>query len=274
MRVFISVDLEGVAGVVHREQTGQSGRGYEQARKLMANEANAAIEGALRAGATEIIVNDSHGAMRNIDPESLRREAYLISGSPKRLGMMEGIDEHFDAALFIGYHTKAGTNGVLSHTYSSRVVRSLRLNGSEIGEFGLNALVAGYFNVPVVFVSGCNLLVEEAQSHIPNIYFAAVKRSVNRVTAQSLHPSAACQLITDRVQEALQKPTLITPLRLEDAAPLDFTLEFQNSLFADAAGTLPFVNRSGDCSVQFTSDDVVTGFLILRSLLMMARSVS
>src|SRR5690625_5012441 len=157
MRVFISVDIEGVAGVTHRDQTGKDGPDYEQARVLMTNEANAAIKGAVQAGADEIVVNDSHGSMRNICIEMLSEEARLISGSPKRLAMMEGITQDFDAAIFIGYHAKSGSQGILNHTYSGKAIGQVKVNDVEYGEFGLNALIAGEYNVPVVFVSGCDL---------------------------------------------------------------------------------------------------------------------
>src|SRR5699024_1298218 len=150
---------------------------HDRARVLMTNEVNSAIQGAVNGGADEIIVNDSHGTMRNIFQDQLSPKAKLILGSPKQLQMMEGIDSTFDAALFIGYHTKMGHNGILNHTFNGRVIKSIKINGIEYGEFGLNALVAGHFNVPVVFVSGCNLLAEEATSFISNIQTGVVKET-------------------------------------------------------------------------------------------------
>lgn len=271
MRVYISVDMEGVAGVVHRDQTGREGKDYEQARKLMTNEANAAIQGALEAGARDIVVNDSHGTMRNIDPELLRKEAKLISGSPKRLGMMEGIDSRFQAAIFIGYHTRSGSEGILNHTYNGRVVSKVKINNQEFGEFGINALIAGEYGVPAVFVSGCNLLVEEAKKHIQNIHSAQVKHTINRVTTESLHPDMACELIKNGVIQALQHNEIVKPYKLTNRN-YDFELYFTNTLLADVAETLPLVQRKDPLCISYRVDNIIEGYLILRSLIMMANN--
>lgn len=268
MRVFISVDMEGIAGVVHHDHTTRDGKDYEQARILMTHEANAAVKGALKAGAKEIVVNDSHGTMRNIYVELLEKEAKLISGSPKRNGMVEGIDENFDAAVFIGYHTKSGSQGILNHTYNGRVVSSIKINGEELGEFGINALVCGELDVPVVFVSGCNLLAEEAKSLIENIYTAEVKRTVNQVASENVHPEVAREMIEDGVAEALENYQSIKPYRLEGEA-FHFELEFYKTLQADMAAILPFVKEKDPLTVEFRTDNVTDGYRIIRSLLMM-----
>lgn len=271
MNVYISVDMEGIAGVVHSDHTSRGKIDYELARQYMTEEANAAIAGALDAGATNIVVNDSHGTMRNIYPHLLREEAKLISGTPKRLSMMEGISAEKDAVLFIGYHTKASHQGVLNHTYNSRVIQSIKINGQHIGEFGMNALLAGAFNVPVVFVSGCDLTVAEAKKHVPAIGYNQTKRSINRVAAESLHPNVSCERIRTGVKDALQKRTVILPYRLDDA--YTFELCFVNTLCADAAGTLPIVEQTTPVCVRFTDQNIVDGFRIMRSLIMMAGSV-
>src|SRR5699024_2654368 len=268
MNVYISVDMEGIAGVVHSDHTGRGNMDYELARQYMTGEANAAIEGALDAGATNIVVNDSHGTMRNIYPHLLRKEAKLISGTPKRLSMMEGISSNKDAAIFIGYHTKASHQGVLNHTYNSRVVQSIQVNGEHMGEFGINALLAGSFHVPVVFVSGCNLTVDEAKKHIPTIGFNETKRSINRVSAESVHPEVSCERIRAGVKKALQRRTEIEPYRLRGAFTCD--LCFVNTLCADTAGTLPIVEQTSPVCVRFTDENMVYGFRTLRSLIMMA----
>ena len=155
LKVFISVDMEGIAGVVNGDQTSSSGRDYGIARRWMTQEVNAAIRGALAAGATEIVVNDSHGSMRNVIISELDPVAFLTTGSPKPLSMMQGIDGTFDAVFFIGYHARAGSeDGVLDHTYSSGSVFSIKVNDMELGESEQNALIAGYYEVPVVLVTG------------------------------------------------------------------------------------------------------------------------
>lgn len=147
--------MEGVAGVVDREQTLRDGKEHERARKLMTQEVNAAIEGALEAGAKQVLVNDSHGTMRNIILEELNENAELITGSPKPLSMMQGIDKTFNAVLFVGYHAMRGTyKGVLEHTYHGNIVSDVFFNSKRYGETGMNAAVAGYFKVPIVLVTG------------------------------------------------------------------------------------------------------------------------
>jgi len=188
MKVYISCDMEGISGVVAGKQTEGNGEEYKRAQKLMTDELNAAIEGALAGGATEILVNDSHGHMRNILIEELNPKAQLISGSPKPLLMMQGIDASFDAAFFIGYHAQAGTAySVLDHTYAG-IVYQVSLNGRPMGETGLNAALAGYFGVPVVLVSGDKLLVEEATALLGTVEGVAVKESCGATP-----PGAWCQ---------------------------------------------------------------------------------
>lgn len=271
MKVYISVDIEGIAGVVSKDQTSKGGYDYEQARKLMTNEANAAIKGAVDAGAKEIIINDSHGSMRNIYIEMLSSEARLISGSPKRLAMMEGIDQSFDAAIFVGYHTRSGSQGILNHTYSGKVINNIKVNDVEYGEFGLNALIAGVYNVPVAFVSGCNLLVEEAKQFTKNITTVQVKKTINQIVSENIHPTKACELIKHKVSSSLNKLNTIKPLKLT-TDKIDFDITFANSLSADIAATLPMVEKKDDLTVHYTTDNFIEGFLVMRALIMMANS--
>lgn len=270
MRLFISVDMEGISGVVHAEHTSRDGKEHERARKLMTEEANAAIKGALEAGAKDVIVNDSHGTMRNILPDKLHPEAKLILGSPKKLGMMEGMDGNHDAAICIGYHTMAGTDGILNHTFNSRVIRSISLNGEPFGEFGLNSLLAGYYGVPVVFVSGCNHTIAEEQSHIPAIHYAQVKRTIHRTSAENLHPSVACKQIKTGVKKALSNKAAIPPYKL-DTSSYDVVMSFLNTSMADAAEMLPTTKRVDALSVAFTSQDFLECYRMIRALTRIAR---
>src|SRR6266513_280779 len=169
MRVYISVDMEGIAGVVHESQTDPTtpafAAEYGRFRRLMTAEANAAVEGALAAGATRVLVNDSHWFMRNLLAEELHQAAELVSGDPKPRSMVQGIDAGFDAALFIGYHARAGTrNAILDHTYADRI-HDVRLNGKSVGELGLNAGVAGVHGVPIALVSGACALHPAGAGH-------------------------------------------------------------------------------------------------------------
>ncbi|ASK62333.1 peptidase M55 [Virgibacillus phasianinus] len=270
MKVFISADIEGVSGVVHGEHTARNGREHDLARRLMTGEVNAGILGALQGGAKEVVVNDSHGTMRNIVQDQLSPEAELIIGSPKKLAMMEGIDSTFDVAFFIGYHTRMGTSGILNHTFSGRTIKSIIINGVEYGEFGLNALVAGYYGVPVVFVSGCNLLAKEAVTYVPNIQQGVVKKTINRTTAQNLHPEKAQSIIKEKSTTAMSLKDKIDPFVVE--GPLTVEVEFLNTGLADAAEILPVVKRITPLSVSFETDDVLECYRFIRSLIMMASS--
>ena len=193
LKVFISVDMEGIAGVVNGEQTSSSGKDYGIARRWMTAEVNAAIRGALQAGATEIVVNDSHGSMRNVIISELFPKAQLITGSPKPLSMMQGIDETFDAVFLIGYHARAGSkNGVLDHTYSGGSVYSIKVNDMELGESEQNALTAGYYDVPIVLVTGDQTVCSQVKKSLgEEVETAVVKEGIGRYAAKSLTPKAA-----------------------------------------------------------------------------------
>src|SRR5262249_53319110 len=168
LKVFISVDMEGVSGVVTNDQTSAGGADYNRFRRLMTEETNAAIDGAREAGATEIVVNDSHGSMRNLLIEELHAPAELISSNIKPMGMMQGIDSSFDAVIFVGYHAKAGSAvGVLAHT-GSGAIADLRINGRSVGEAGMNILAAGVLGVPVVMITGDQEALAQARELVPN----------------------------------------------------------------------------------------------------------
>ena len=272
MKIFISADIEGVSGVVHGEHTSRDGREHDYARRLMTEEVNACIQGALETGAEKIIVNDSHGTMRNLYHEQLHTKAELILGSPKKLAMMEGINADFDAVLFVGYHTKMGDNGILNHTFNGRVVRSIEVNGVELGEFGLNALVAGHFGVPVIFVSGCNLLAIEAERCVPGIHQAVVKQTISRTTALNVHPVEARALIKEGTKTAMENFEAIQPFTM--APPYRVKMAFLHTGLADAVEILPIVTRIDPLTISFTTDNVLASYQLIRSAIMMAASSS
>ncbi|MFQ5813984.1 MAG: M55 family metallopeptidase [Anaerolineae bacterium] len=266
MKVYISCDMEGISGVVAGKQT-DNGEEYKRAQKLMTGEVNAAIEGARAGGATEVLINDSHGSMRNILIEELNPSAQLISGSPKPLSMMQGIDESFDAAFFIGYHAQAGTAySVLDHTYSG-IVYQVSLNGRLVGETGLNAALAGYFGVPVVLVTGDKLLVEEATTLLGTVAGVAVKESYGRYAARCLVPETARELIRQAAQSALSresKPFVVEP-------PITLTVDFTSSAHLDMAELIPGANRVSGRRIEFAHDDLLTVFKVWRAMLKLAR---
>lgn len=183
-KVYISADMEGISGVVDMDDTQPTGRDYQQARRLMTEDINAAIHGALAGGATEVIVNDAHGPMRNILPDILHKNAILIRGKAKPMGMLEGLDETFDAIICIGFHARAGENGVLSHSFMGHEVEDIWLNGRLVGEIGLLHAVAHELNVPVVMLTGDTIACKEAEQWNPTIQTVSVKESIDRFSAR------------------------------------------------------------------------------------------
>lgn len=271
LKVFISVDMEGISGIVHSDQTTPGTAEYADGCAWMVADVNAAVEGALAAGATEVVINDSHGSMRNINPAQLHPLAILISGSPKPLSMMQGIDASFAACIFIGYHAKAGTeNAVLDHTISSSVVRSIRVNGIEMPELGINAAIAGYFGVPVVLVSGDTAVCRQTGEILgKEVMTVAVKEAYGRLAAKLVPMSEARQMIKAGVKDALARLGRVRPFKL--AAPYIFELGYHVSAQADmGAMLLPSVRRVDARTLAFTADDYIRGFCTLRALISLA----
>ncbi|MDD0840647.1 M55 family metallopeptidase [Curvibacter sp. HBC61] len=204
-RILISMDIEGVAGVWRPEQT-QAGNGeYERARRWMTQEANAAIRGAFAGGACAVLVNDSHGHFGNLLADELDPRAELIQGKPRRLGMMAGADQAIDGVLMVGWHARAKTRGVLAHTSNSFAFARVWLGGLELGEVGLYGALAGELGVPVLLVSGCDVMAPEAQALGPAVAVAVVKWSEGARSGRSLSPEAARELIEHQSQAAVQR---------------------------------------------------------------------
>lgn len=253
MKVYLSSDMEGTAGIVDWEQCVGPGPEYEIGRRLLLDEVNAAIDGALAAGATEVLVNDSHSVMRNLPPALLHGGAGYLSGRHKPLYMMEGLDGTFDAAFFVSYHGSAGTSSVLSHTYNPAAIAGVRLNGTVTGEAGINALVALRHRVPVVLVTGDDVTAREAQPFLPGAQCVVVKESVSRHAARSLHPREACRRIREGAHAALSRldeiplPSIELPARLE--------VDWLTADMAQLATELPGVARTGERTVAMTGDD-------------------
>jgi D-amino peptidase len=273
-KVFISVDMEGIWGVVHGNQTSSSSAEYGPARKWMADDVNAVIAGLFEAGAAEVVVNDSHGSMRNIVADTLDPRASLISGTPKPLSMMQGIDETFSACVFVGYHARAGSApAVLDHTISGGVVRAIRVNGLELPELGLNAAIAGYFNVPVIMLTGDTETCAQAKSLLgEGIVTVAVKEAQGRYAAKNLPLEEARKRLKEGAREALQKSSQAAAFRLKP--PFKFELEVNNSALAEPPALIYLVERTGPRTVEFLSDDYLRGFKLLRALIGLAGTAS
>lgn len=266
MKVYISVDMEGVSGVVAGEHVDTNHKEYERFRRLMTADANAAIRGAFAGGATEVIVNDAHSTMHNLLIEELHPGATLISGSPKPLSMMEGIAEGADVAFFIGYHARAGNaQGVLNHTWSG-IVQDVYLNQRAVGEIGLNAALAGFYGVPVVLVTGDRATTEEAQALLGEIETVAVKDGLGRTAARCLPIETAHARIIQAAQRALARPG--QPFVIEP--PITLAVEFARTAQADLAALIPGVQRVDGRRVEWTGEDMPTVYRIWRALVTLA----
>jgi D-amino peptidase len=255
LKVFMSVDMEGVTGVTHGEETSRSGKDYDYFRRLMTHEASAAVEGALAAGATEVWVRDSHGSARNILPDLLHKEAKLLrdwSGGPK--SMMDGIDDTFDAVVFIGYHAKAGTpDALLEHTMTGNVT-DVSINGVSLPEAGINALIAGVYNVPVVFVAGDDAICHQAESLFGQVETVAVKQGIGGA-ALNLHPEVAQEKIREGVEKALRNLSAYKPYKL--TPPFTLVLKLKNEKSVYRGAFYPGVERTGDWELTYKSNDMM-----------------
>jgi len=267
MRVLISVDLEGIAGVVHPADTMLEGIEYERARRWMTAEANAAIEGAFAGGAIEVVVNDSHGHMRNLLVDELHPASTLIRGALKPLCMLQGLGvpgdlggpngPQTDAVLLVGYHAMAGTGtGILNHTFSGGAIYRLSLNGLAVGEVGFNAAVAGSLGAPVVLVSGDSILRQEVQALLPWAESVVVKQSITSWASESLSPRNSQDLIRAGAERALRRLPEMRPLQL--TSPIRMEVELFRPAFADYISIIPGVERVNGTTVSFTAEDMLT----------------
>jgi D-amino peptidase len=241
MRVFISIDMEGVSSIVDSSEVDRNNSEYGYARKLMVGDLNAAIKGAKDAGVDEIVVSDAHGSMRNLRPEDVDPKAVLVRGSPKPWNMMEGLDDSFDAALYVGYHSMRNTPlGILCHTISSSIVDGIWINGRETGEFGLNSALAGTYGVPSVFLAGDYAATQEAEAFVPGITTATIKWAVGRKSAKCLHPDESCKLITAKVKKALTS-SYPEPRRVKE--PVEVRIKYGSETMCDLVSLMPSFNR-------------------------------
>jgi D-amino peptidase len=267
MKVLISVDMEGVSGVVKSDHVDSKHKEYERFRRLMTAEANAAIEGALAGGANQIVVNDSHGGMTNVLIEDLNPVAELISGSVKPLGMMQGLDADVSVVFLVGYHARAGTGAaVLAHTWSGRVVADVSLNGSMVGETGINAALAGEFGAPIVLVTGDQAVTDEARVLLGDIETVAVKESISGTAARCLHPNVAQARIREAAERAVQLG--IPPFVLEN--PITLRLAFRRPVHADMAELVPGSQRVDSRTVEWVGEDMLTVFKVFWTLTALA----
>ena len=261
MKVYISVDMEGIAGISHPNPTGRSDSGYPAAVELMVGEANAAIEGALAAGADEILVNDSHGGMYNLRPADLHPAARVLQGQ-KAWSMVAGAgpEAGFDVALFVGYHARAGhPTGTIAHTYSDRPTLS-QLNGRPVGETGLNAAILGAWGIPVGLVAGDDALAGEVADWLPLAERVVVKTGFGGNAAASVHPTIARDLIRGGAERAVQRAAAGDLQPLVVGPPVIVEVDYRNAIAADYAAIVPGAERVGDRGVRFEAPDAETAY--------------
>ena len=256
LKVYISVDMEGITGVVSSEQLGPSGFEYERAREWMTAEALSAIQGARDAGATEIVVSDSHGNGQNLLIDRFPDDVTVIRSWPRPLMMMEGIDSTFAAAIFIGYHAStANVRGVRAHTMSSASITGVTLNGREVPEGGMNAAIAGYFGVPIVMVSGDDAAVGEVQAFATGMEGAVVKRAISFHSAATMTPKAGQALIRARVKSGVENRARIAPFVLRGSVTSE--ISFKNYRVAEMLTYLPIVARVNSHTVRFVGRTIL-----------------
>ena len=273
-KIYVSVDLEGIGGIVSTEQVGVVENGfYSEARRLMAGEANAIIEG-INLGGGLAVIGDSHGNMLNIPIELLKGDFLLCCGTDKELSMMGGMDETYDGVMFLGYHARFGTPmAIMDHTYSPTTLRELKINGKPVGETEINAEVAGYFNVPVLMATGDDVTMEQLRKSFPNIELVTVKKSIGRY-------SALCEPI-DKVREKIRDAAKKVMENIESYGfmyrskpPIRMEFEWNTAIMAEVCTYVPGVERSGDRSTVYECNDYIQAFKLFTALRRIASTVT
>ena len=274
MKIFLSTDMEGTAGVVDWDQCVGHSPEAVHGRKLLLAEVNAAIEGAAEGGATEVVLNDSHYNMRNFPADELAGQASYISGSHKPLYMMQGLDGSFGAVLFISYHGSVGACAGLSHTYNPRAVVEARINGTVTGEAGINALVAAHYGVPVVLVTGDRAACEETEKLMPGVHCAVVKEHVSRLAAHSLHPTKACELIRETARQAVAEAGAGQAAPPPYPRPASLEVSVRTTDIAEAATWVRGVERVGDRELRIAGDDLLSVYQSFCAAILLTRYVA
>ena len=249
--------MEGVAGVDSADQLAPGSFEYERFRNFMTREALAAVEGARQAGATEFVIADAHGNEENLLVEQCPADVRIIRGEPRHGGMMGGIDQSFDAAMFVGYHASThNTQGVRAHTFSSARLTRVALNGQPVTEGAWNAAIAGQFGVPVIFISGDNFAIAEVRAAIGDVEAAETKRALGFHAAETKTPEAARSLIREQAAAALRRLPEHKPYIV--AAPVTVDVSFKSVRPAEVVSYLGRVfTRTDSHSIRFTAKDMM-----------------
>ena len=256
LKIYISADMEGVVGVVTNEQLGPTGFEYQRFREFMTQEVNAAIAGALAGGATQIVISDSHGNGQNLLIEKLPKEVLLVRASPRPLGMMQGIDASFAGVIFTGYHSSTTSmGGVRAHTISSARLADVKLNDRSVSEAGLNASIAGHFNVPIIMISGDDVVVKETTELLGDVEGAVVKWAIGFHSATTIMPEASYALIQEKAMNAVRRIKDFKPYKITTPVKLD--VRFKNYRPSEILSFLSIVERPDAHSIRFTGKDMI-----------------
>jgi len=267
VNVYISIDIEGIAGVTSRNHSAATGVDYGRARDWMTRTAAAAAEAALAAGADAVTVSDGHGAKENLDIDRLPPACRVVRGSPRRLGMMQGIEAGpFAAAFLLGYHAGASAmGGVLAHTNRGQVVREIRLNGRRANEAMFNAAIAGVCGVPVVLASGDDAFAAELAEFLPQAECVVVQWSHGSLAATSMTPGSAEAAIRAAVPRALERASTIPPFVVEP--PITVEIDFKHRRPAELLGYTPWLERPAASTIRYRAGGMLEAAAILSFLL-------
>jgi D-amino peptidase len=262
MRVLVSIDMEGIAGVVDGDDIHPGHAEYERNRILLTAEASAAVRGAYAYDPdARVLVTEAHAAYRNLLPEQLDRRATLLRGTPKPWGMMSGLDQDIDAVVFIGYHGKAGTpRSVMAHTISGQVIADVRCNGRSLGELGLNTALAAHFGVPPVLVAGDDTVAAEAADVAPGMRSVVVKHALGARAAALLHPDEACDRIEQEVPKALADRSSVQPLHFD--GPVVLEVEVLRTRMTEQALLVPGMELADGRTLRYTAPDFPAAYQV------------
>jgi len=266
MKVFIAVDMEGIAGLFQWDNSE-----IDLQKRLMTEEVNATIRGVFAGGASEVHVGESHANMRSILPELLDPRAYFLSGQPKPMNHMAGVDSSFDLAIFIGYHSKAGTkHGVMAHTYGNHIF-SLFVNDIEIGEIGMDAALCGFHGVPVGLIAGDKAACDEALEILPETLTASVKTGISRSSALSMPIEKARSLIEETSAKAVLNISNFKPYVF--AGTVKVKVVFANPSYVDTIEHLDIITRVDGCTVEFEAENILKAFEWFNAFLFLSPAI-
>lgn len=260
LKIFISVDMEGIGGIGTSAMTSTGGKDYDTGRKLMTNEVNAVVSAIFESGPATILVNDSHGDMQNLLHTQLDPRVEYIQSNIKPLGMVQGLDATFDGVIFIGYHAMAGAeNGFLAHTGSGNV-KGLWLNGVEVGEGGLNTYFASALGVPVILASGDKTFSEEIKK-LTSTRTVITKEAIGASAAKLIHPDVVIKELQTQTKAALKDIKKAKPLTQE---PIEFKIKVDVPTRADVAMSIPGMKRVDGYTVSFSAKNMEEAYKLIR----------